>query len=46
MACNIQYVQYFGHAAHDFSLDAIALFLVEPKHFNDTKAKKAVRKEN
>lgn len=37
--------QRFGRAARDFSLDAIALFLVEPKHFDDTKAEKAARKE-
>jgi hypothetical protein len=32
------------HAVHDFSLDVIALFLMEPKHFNDTKVEKAARK--
>ncbi|EDR02022.1 uncharacterized protein LACBIDRAFT_310214 [Laccaria bicolor S238N-H82] len=37
--------QCFSHAACDFSLNAIALFLVEPKHFDDTKAEKVARKE-
>jgi hypothetical protein len=41
----MQYVQHFSHAVRDFSLNVIALFLPEPKHFNNTKAKKAARKE-
>ncbi|KAF8150233.1 P-loop containing nucleoside triphosphate hydrolase protein [Crassisporium funariophilum] len=36
--------QRFGRAARDFALTAIALFLVEPMYFDETKDEKAARK--
>ena len=36
--------QRFGRAARDFALTAIALFLVEPMYFDETKEEKATRK--
>jgi ATP-dependent DNA helicase RecQ len=36
--------QRFGRAARDFEIEAIALFLVEPMYFDETKEEKAARK--
>lgn len=36
--------QRFGRAARDFAIDAIALFLVEPMYFDETREEKATRK--
>ena len=36
--------QRFGRAARDFALNAIALFLVEPMYFDETRDEKAARK--
>lgn len=36
--------QRFGRAARDFGIEAIALFLVEPMYFDETREEKAARK--
>lgn len=44
--CNIATLwQRFGRAARDSELEGKALFLVEPKHFDDEKAKKEARRQ-
>ncbi|KAI0038956.1 P-loop containing nucleoside triphosphate hydrolase protein, partial [Auriscalpium vulgare] len=43
--CNLATLwQRFGRGARDLALTARALFLVEPKHFDDEKAKQVARK--